>query len=186
MSAGTEKPALGPRQYALAAGLAVAVAATLWAAQMEEQESEAPVAVAPTRPAPRPATPAVSTTAPAPAPAPAWTLAERAPWPEASGSQLAAWSPPPPPPPPPAAPLQAAVVDTGPPPAPPFPYQLIGRLEEGGVPAQALLASGNRSLSAKAGDVIDGQWRVDSVGPSGLALTWLPGQQTQTLTFRPS
>lgn len=182
MSAGTEKPALGPRQYALAAGLAVAVAATLWAAQMQEQEGEAPVAVAPTRPAPRPATPAASATAPAPA----WTLAERAPWPEASGSQLAAWSPPPPPPPPPAAPLQAAVVDTGPPPAPPFPYQLIGRLEEGGVPAQALLASGNRSLSAKAGDVIDGQWRVDSVGPSGLALTWLPGQQTQTLTFRPS
>lgn len=184
MSAGTEKPALGPRQYALAAGLAVAVAATLWAAQMEEQEGEAPVAVAPTRPAPRPAAPAASTMAPAPAPA--WALAERTPWPEASGSQLAAWSPPPPPPPPPAAPLQAAVVDTGPPPAPPFPYQLIGRLEEGGVPAQALLASGNRSLSAKAGDVIDGQWRVDSVGPSGLALTWLPGQQTQTLTFRPS
>lgn len=182
MSDGSEQKSLGPRQYLLAAGLASAVAATMWAAQLEEDGGEAAAGLAaPTRAASRPAAQAASA-------APAWSLAERAPWPEASGTQLAAWSPPPPPPPPPppvaAAPV--APVDPGPPPAPPFPYQLIGRMEEAGAPAQALLASGNRSLSAKAGDVIDGQWRVDSVGPSGLALTWLPGQQTQTLTFRPS
>jgi hypothetical protein len=184
MSEAAEPKALGPRQYLLAAGLAVAVAATMWAAQLEDEGAEtASGLAAPTRSAPRPAAQAASAND---APAPAWSLAERAPWPEASGTQLAAWSPPPPPPPPPVAAAPVTPVDPGPPPAPPFPYQLIGRMEEAGAPAQALLASGNRSLAAKAGDVIDGQWRVDSVGPNGLALTWLPGQQTQTLTFRPS
>ncbi|MCX2864105.1 hypothetical protein OOZ63_19950, partial [Paucibacter sp. PLA-PC-4] len=109
---------------------------------------------------------------------------ERAPWPEAPQAQLAAWGPPPPPPAPPPAP--APPPEAAPAPvAPAFPYQLIGRLEEGGV-SQALLSAGNRSLNAKAGDVIDGQWRVERVGPNGLGLLWLPGQQSQTITFRPS
>ncbi|HEX2009706.1 MAG TPA: hypothetical protein VJN44_02100, partial [Roseateles sp.] len=67
----------------------------------------------------------------------------------------------------------------------PFPYQLIGRLEDGGQ-SLALLAGANRSISAKAGDVIDGQWRVERVGPAGLALIWLPAQQAQNISFRPS
>ncbi|MGN6828668.1 hypothetical protein [Paucibacter sp. M5-1] len=168
-----------PRQVLLAAALAAALAATMWAAQIEETADE-PVALA------RPKTAgaaAAASAAPPPSRAP-WAQVERAPWPEAPQAQLAAWGPPPPPPAPPPAP--APPPEAAPAPvAPAFPYQLIGRLEEGGV-SQALLSAGNRSLNAKAGDVIDGQWRVERVGPNGLGLLWLPGQQSQTITFRPS
>jgi hypothetical protein len=71
--------------------------------------------------------------------------------------------------------------------APPLPYQMIGRLVEGeGAQAAdvALLASPQRALSVRRGDVIDGQWRVEQVGASGVQLLWLPGQLPQTLAFR--
>ncbi|MCU7370616.1 hypothetical protein PEC18_06920 [Paucibacter sp. O1-1] len=167
-----------PRQVLLAAALAAALAATMWAAQIEETAEE-PVALT------RPKAPAAVAASAAPASSRApWAQVERAPWPEAPQAQLAAWGPPPPPPAPPPAP--APPPEAAPAPvAPAFPYQLIGRLEEGGV-SQALLSAGNRSLNAKAGDVIDGQWRVERVGPNGLGLLWLPGQQPQTITFRPS
>lgn len=181
MSAQPAAGRLGKRQYALAAGLAVAVAATLWAAQLEDA-AEAPGVALAAVPTAKPRA-APSPVASAPAAPPAWEAAAREPWPEASGAQLAAWMPPPPPPAPAAPPVQAQPPAA--PVAPPFPYQLIGRLEEGGQHL-ALLTGPNRSLSAKAGDVIDGQWRVDRVEPSGLALTWLPAQQAQNISFRPS
>ncbi|MFN5049701.1 hypothetical protein, partial [Roseateles sp.] len=74
MSAGTEpKNTLGPRQYLLATGLAAAVAATMWAAQLEDEGGDAGAAglAAPTRSAPRPAAPAAAASAAAAA-APAW------------------------------------------------------------------------------------------------------------------
>ncbi len=58
--------------------------------------------------------------------------------------------------------------------APPFPYRWIGRLDDGAAPI-ALLASNERSLGARAGDVLDAQWRVDSIAATSLQLTWLPG-----------
>lgn len=70
-------------------------------------------------------------------------------------------------------------------PAPPFPYALIGRIEDGGA-VHALLGGAQRTLGVRAADVIDGQWRVDEIGAAGLTLTWLPGGQRQTLAFRPS
>jgi hypothetical protein len=70
--------------------------------------------------------------------------------------------------------------------APPFPYQLIGRLEDESGAGQALLAGPTRSIAARAGDVIDGQWRVEHVAPTGLALIWLPAQLPQNITFRAS
>ncbi|MGQ3094175.1 MAG: hypothetical protein ACT6RP_12050, partial [Roseateles sp.] len=109
------------------------------------------------------------------------------PWAEAPAGQLAAWQPPPPPPPPPAPPALA----TAPPPppvAPPPPYQMIGRVVEGeGANAveAALLTGPHKSLSAKRGDVLDGQWRVEQVSDSGVRLTWLPGQLPQNIAFRP-
>ena len=171
---------LGKRQYALAAALAVTVAATMWAAQLEDEvtgQDLAPVSAAGKRGA--------ATAAVAAAPA-GWAPPPREAWPEAGPAQLAAWAPPPPPAPPPAPP-QPLVVEVPPPPvAPPFPYQLIGRLEDEVGVSQALLAGPARSISARAGDVIDGQWRVERVGPTGLGLTWLPAQLPQNITFRPA
>ncbi len=172
------------RQLAWSVALAVTVAATLWAAQMEDDDGSV---VVPSQAKARPARPS-SAAAPAPLPPTLptnWAPVERAPWPAPPQAQLAAWAPPAPPPAPPAPPSLGVRDEPQAPVAPSFPYQLIGRLEEGGV-SRALLAGGSRSLSAKAGDVIDGQWRVEQVRPSGLSLIWLPGQQPQTINFRPS
>jgi type IV secretory pathway VirB10-like protein len=181
MNPSRSKTAVTPRQIALAAALAATLAATWWVAQREEIDAapqQVPAhSVRPTRPAR-----AAASVPPPPAPG-SWARVERTPWPEAPQAQFAAWGPPPPPPAPPAPPPPPSVAEA--PVAPAFPYQLIGRLEEGGV-SLALLSAGNRSLNAKAGDVIDGQWRVERVGPTGLGLLWLPGQQPQTITFRPS
>lgn len=105
---------------------------------------------------------------------------------------LAGWAPPPmpaTPPTPPARPLPAVsrVVEAAPPvpTAPAFPYQLIGRLEGDGLPT-ALLNGPLRTLSVKAQDTIDGQWRVEAVLPTGVSVLWLPGGQKQTVSFRPS
>lgn len=173
------KPGVTPGQIALAAALAATLAATLW---LEQQDDEDEVAAVPPARASRAVRLAPSPAALSSASLSAQAL-QRPPWPEAPVAQLAAWSAPPPPPPAPAPPPAATAAQA--PVAPPFPYQLIGRLEQGGV-SQALLAGTSRSISAKPGDVIDGQWRVERVEATGLALTWLPGQQTQTINFRPS
>lgn len=183
----TRWQALSPRSRALMALLAVSLLATLWAAsQSSDEEAGAEAALlAPRKAAVRAVPPAAG----APVNHAAWPAppAAREPWPRVS--QVAAWGPPPP----------AAVVTkasqpqpvdaapAGPPPAPPFPYTLIGRLEDGPL-TQALLSSPRRTLGVKANDVIDGQWRVNSVDAAGLTLTWLPSGQTLILTLaaRPS
>lgn len=103
-------------------------------------------------------------------------------WSETPKAALAAWGPPAPPPPPP-----AKLEPMGPviPQAPAFPYTLIGRMEEAGV-SRALLLGPVRTIDARAGDLIDGQWRVDAVLPEGVQLTWMPGGQRQTLNYRPT
>jgi len=165
-----------PRQLALGAALAATLAATAWLATRPEDEATA--AAAPARRA------VAAASAPVAAPA----AEGRQPWAEPAPAQLAAWQPPPPPSPPPAPPPQAAVALAPPPPvAPPAPYQMIGRLVEGeGARAVevALLAGPNQALSARPGEVLDGQWRVEQVSASGVRLTWLPGQLPQNIVFK--
>lgn len=71
-----------------------------------------------------------------------------------------------------------------PPPVPSFSYKLIGRLDDG-IP-QALLSGTSRSFGVKAGDVIDGQWRVDSVEAQTVTVTWLRTGARKTLSFASS
>lgn len=180
---------LQPRHWILGGALAATVAATLWAAQTDGNgEADAAATARPVAGARRAAPATVPGVAPSPRSTDAdWRAVERAPWAAPAEGQFAAWAPPapppppapgpPPPPPPPAAPV-----------APPFPYQLIGRLVEG-EPARetALLASptaAGRSISAHAGEVIDGQWKVEQVGPTGVTVIWLPAQLKQQLAFR--
>ena len=173
-------------QWALGLALGATVAACLWAAQLPEAEDDAAaLATVPARR--RPSTAVSSPSASSSAPLSRWAVAAREPWPEAEPAALAAWQPPPPPPlPAQATPAQASPPPPPPPPpqAPPFPYQLIGRLSQTGQ-VQALLGSDQRSLAVKAGDTIDGQWRVQSIGDDSLELLWLPGPLSQTLRFKP-
>lgn len=181
--------AMAPRSRALGLLLAVSLLATLWAAfQSTPEPEDSGVALAPRKAMARaPLSAGAPTKAAGEGAWPAPPAARRA-WPHAG--QVMAWGPPPPPAPvaskaPP--PASVAEAPAGPPPAPPFPYTLIGRLEDGPL-TQALLSSPRRTLGVKAKDVIDGQWRVDAVDAAGLTLTWLPGGQTLTLTLasRPS
>lgn len=98
-----------------------------------------------------------------------------------------AWSAnlPPPPPPAPAPPPP-------PPMAPPFPYQMVGRWEEPaagasapGAPVPMAVISGpTNTWVLKAGDVLDGQWRVDSVSSGAVQFTYLPLSQSQTVSMK--
>ena len=176
------------RRLLLGGALALTLAATLWSALMNpDDEASLAQPVAGERRAPvQPSNarkPAPAAAAAEPLVATNWAKVERATWTVPANSFFAAWAPPPPPPPP-----KAVVAPPAPPAAPvapAFPYQLIGRLVEGDQ-ATALLASPSRSLAAKAGDVVDGQWRVDQVTERGLTLTWLPAKLNQTISFKPT
>ena len=195
MSGAAEKKPLQTRHWLLAGGLAITLAATMWAAQTggdyEAAEVQAVAGSDRRGAAPASADTRKSEKKPADSEPPRivdWNTSDRSAWAPVTPAQLAAWQPlppPPPPPPPPRAPVVAAA-----PVAPPFPYELIGRLEEPGDDGKprpvAFLAGPNRSLGVHAGEVIDGQWRVEQIGPTGLSLTWLPAKLPQTIAFRPA
>lgn len=81
--------------------------------------------------------------------------------------------PPPPPPPPP-------YVPPPPPEAPPLPYSYMGRWQEGGV-TTVYLTRGTLPLSVRAGQVLDGVWRLDALANGSLNFTYLPLNQTRSL-----
>jgi hypothetical protein len=104
-------------------------------------------------------------------------------WTALEAEALASWSPPPPAATPAARSASAAAEAASTPRAPPFPYKWIGRLEQDGS-AVALLDGPQRSLGASAGQVLDGQWRIDRVGEERVEITWLPGDERVALNKR--
>jgi hypothetical protein len=89
------------------------------------------------------------------------------------------WVPPPPPPPPPAPVVQA------PPPAPtapPLPFRLVGMLEDRSDQPTAFLAKGDALHVVRVGDQIDDTYRVESLSPTQVVMTYLPLKQRQVLT----
>lgn len=78
------------------------------------------------------------------------------------------WAPPPPPQPPPAPPPKPV--------APPFPYSYMGGLLDDGV-RTAFFNKGERVLAVKAGDTVDGAYRVDQLNDKQMQLTYLPLNQ---------
>jgi Wiskott-Aldrich syndrome protein len=111
---------------------------------------------------------------PGPAPTPPVEAKARNPWAPLAADALAAWTPPAPPAPPPKP--AAVVAEAAPPPKPPpptFPYKWIGQITDAAGPL-ALLDSPQRSTGARAGDVLDGRWRIDKVSDAQIELTWLP------------
>jgi hypothetical protein len=77
------------------------------------------------------------------------------------------------PPPLPAAPAAAPV-------APPLPFRYSGMLEDGGAPA-AFVASGEQIRVVRAGDVLDGHYRVAAIGRSRIDFIYLPLNESQSL-----
>ncbi|WP_082797760.1 hypothetical protein [Collimonas arenae] len=81
------------------------------------------------------------------------------------------WTPPPPP---------AQEISPLPPSAPPLPFSYLGKkLEDGRW--EIYLERGDRTVIAREQIVIDDMYRVDSIKPPLLSLTYLPLQQVQTL-----
>ena len=89
------------------------------------------------------------------------------------------WLPPPPP-----APKPVPVMPPPPPlpVAPALPFTYIGMVERGAGKPQAFLARGEALLIVTDGDVIENStYRVDSLSPTAVVLTYLPIDQQQTL-----
>jgi hypothetical protein len=182
---------LAPRLRAalLAVGLAGTLAA-IWAVESRDEslaDARADVgqAAAPAmRPAAR-ADRALSAPAATPeGPPPAVDLARavRIPRPLAADAfEPRSWAPPPrklsaveraaaaPPPPPP-------------PQAPPLPYRYMGMMGDGAT-TTLFLANGERDMAAKPGDVLDGVWRLELVNEQRALFTYVPLQQSRTLTL---
>lgn len=80
-------------------------------------------------------------------------------------------------PPPPPKPLPPP-----PPMAPPLPYGFLGQWREDG--NQTLfLTAGARQLTARAGDVLDGAWKLEAIRGTQALFVYLPLNQTRTLSL---
>jgi hypothetical protein len=103
----------------------------------------------------------------------------------------------PPPSPPPPKPLNEPPPAPPPPPmAPRFPHAWVGRFnDEDSVQvadaasavapvARAVLSGPQSTWVVRAGDVIEGQWRVDRIQDRTMSLTYLPLKQQQTVVMR--
>ena len=83
------------------------------------------------------------------------------------------WYIPPPPPKP---------VPPPPPQAPPLPFRFLGLWEEGGQTA-VFVSDGPRNLIIRAGDTVDGRYKVEAIGRGAVRLVYLPLDQIQTLSY---
>jgi len=85
-------------------------------------------------------------------------------------------------PPPPATPLPEtrATIDRKPT-APPLPFAYIGSLEQDGADTYYYLVKGDRVYDVKAGDVVEGVYRVEGPKNGQLMFTYLPLESSQGL-----
>jgi hypothetical protein len=70
----------------------------------------------------------------------------------------------------------------GPPPPPPVPFAYMGKMLEGGETV-VFLTRGDRNYVVRKGATIDGQYRVDAIGPRTMVLTYLPAKAKQSLAI---
>jgi len=66
--------------------------------------------------------------------------------------------------------------------APPVPYKYFGKMLEGDVP-HAFLHQGDRVIVVEVGDVLANNYRVESIAPETVSLTYLPLGTRQTVLF---
>lgn len=94
---------------------------------------------------------------------------------------------PPPPPrsanvlPPPAEFRPAPVVPSGPPPLPPIPLKFIGVITRANGVRWAVLSDGKLTVYGREADIIDGQYRIVSIGTESIELSYADGRGRQTV-----
>lgn len=159
------------RGLLLAAALVATLALAVWPPGEAGVRAAGPVTQAR-------ATSAVGATA-APAEASAKPAASEPRFPKLGGNLFPSqtWRPPPPPPP------KVKPVPPPPPPPPeppPFPFAYFGRWAEPDKEV-VFLKRGEQLMRVKAGDVINGAWRLDRVDRGGLVFTYLPLNMQKTM-----
>jgi hypothetical protein len=97
----------------------------------------------------------------------------------AAAAIAAAWEPPPPPPPPP---RSAAAIAAEAPKPPPLPFRAIGRLIDGDT-VIVFLQSGNTTVPARRGEVIERNYRVEAIDDKQVTFTYLPLNLPQQLAI---
>lgn len=80
----------------------------------------------------------------------------------------------------PAQPVEPA----GPPPPPPIPLRFVGYAETPGTGKVAALSDGRFTYHGREGDVIEGRWRIVSIGVESLVIERVDGTGRQTLRLQ--
>lgn len=78
--------------------------------------------------------------------------------------------------------LKPVVVAEPPPMAPPMPFAYLGKKLEGGV-WEVYLGQGDKTFVVRVGSVLEAMYRVDTIAPPQMQLTYLPLGQVQSLTI---
>lgn len=173
---------LAPRQLTLAAALALTLAAVAWVATHEDNSAGDDLAL--TTDKPRGSGKQASQQESAASLSQNKALALKQNQPAGAETQIVdlfkphAWYVPPPPPPP--TPVNVAEQA---PVAPPIPFVYLGRLDEAGH-AMVFLTRNNLVLSAAQGEMLDSQYRLDTVNAGSLVITYLPLNTKQTIVIK--
>lgn len=74
---------------------------------------------------------------------------------------------------------QPEPVPSGPPPPPPIPLKFIGIIESPTAGRVAALSDGNRVFQGRAGDIIEGRYRIVRIGAESIVMEYADGSGTQ-------
>ena len=73
------------------------------------------------------------------------------------------------------------VVPAGPPPPPPITVKFIGVVSRQDVGKVAVLSDGKNVYYGRAGEIVDGRWRIVSIGEESLQIEYADGRGRQTV-----
>ncbi|SEK09998.1 hypothetical protein [Paraburkholderia diazotrophica] len=85
--------------------------------------------------------------------------------------------------PPPPRVVQAPPEPPPPPTAPPVPFVYLGKLDGSTLKPRVFLSSGDQLLIVSQGEIVDGQYRVESISDGDIVLTYLPLNQKQVISI---
>ncbi|HEX7086230.1 MAG TPA: hypothetical protein VF198_07690 [Vicinamibacterales bacterium] len=72
-------------------------------------------------------------------------------------------------------------VPAGPPPPPPIPLKFIGIVERGPGLRLAVLSDGRNVFYGREGEILEGRYRIERIGPESIDLAWADGRGRQTI-----
>jgi len=77
--------------------------------------------------------------------------------------------------------VPATALPTGPPGPPPIDVRFIGVIEREDVGTLAVLSDGRNVYYGRVGEIVDGRWRIVSIGEESLQIEYADGQGRQTV-----